>query len=117
MTLKVVAPTTLDGIEKYLGSEMVKGIGPYFAKKLVKAFGELVFDVIEQTPERLLELPGIGKKRQQRVTNAWSEKKVTVSTKANYPSQIADGTTRFYMELPHLHYRSRLRIIDDIRPQ
>ena len=74
--LKIVAPTTLDGIEKYLGSGMVKGIGPHFAKKLVKAFGELVFDVIEQSPERLLELPGIGKKRQQRVTNAWSEQKI-----------------------------------------
>jgi len=74
--LKIVAPTTLDGIEKYLGSGMVKGIGPHFAKKLVKAFGELVFDVIEQSPERLLELPGIGKKQQQRVTNAWSEQKI-----------------------------------------
>lgn len=42
----------------------------------MKAFGELVFDVIEQTPERLLDLPGIGKKRQQRVTSAWSEQKV-----------------------------------------
>ena len=74
--LKIVAPSTLDGIEKYLSSGMVKGIGPHFAKKLVKAFGELVFDVIEQSPERLLELPGIGKKRQQRVTNAWSEQKI-----------------------------------------
>jgi exodeoxyribonuclease V alpha subunit len=73
--LKIVAPVTLDGIEKYLGSGMVKGIGPHFAKKLVKAFGEQVFDVIEQTPERLLDLPGIGKKRQQRVTSAWSEQK------------------------------------------
>jgi exodeoxyribonuclease V alpha subunit len=76
ITLKIVPPTTLDGIEKYLGSGMVKGIGPHFAKKLVKAFGELVFDVIEQTPERLLELQGIGKKRQQLVTSAWSEQKV-----------------------------------------
>ncbi len=76
ISLKIVPPTTLDGIEKYLGSGMVKGIGPHFAKKLVKAFGELVFDVIEQTPERLLELPGIGKKRQERVTSAWAEQKV-----------------------------------------
>ncbi len=73
--LKIVPPTTLEGIEKYLGSGMVKGIGPHFAKKLVKAFGIEVFDVIEQTPERLLELPGIGKKRQERVTSAWSEQK------------------------------------------
>lgn len=76
ISLKIVPPTTLDGIEKYLGSGMVKGIGPHFAKKLVKAFGELVFDVIEQTPERLLELPGIGMKRQERVTSAWAEQKV-----------------------------------------
>jgi exodeoxyribonuclease V alpha subunit len=50
--LKVVPPTTLEGIEKYLGSGMVKGIGPHFARKLVRAFGEQVFDVIEQEPER-----------------------------------------------------------------
>ncbi len=76
ISLKIVPPTTLDGIEKYLGSGMVKGIGPHFAKKLVKAFGEQVFDVIEQSPERLLDLPGIGKKRQERVTSAWAEQKV-----------------------------------------
>lgn len=74
--LRVVPPRTLDGIEKYLGSGMVKGIGPHFAAKLVRAFGEQVFDVIELTPERLLELDGIGPKRQQRVTGAWAEQKV-----------------------------------------
>ncbi|RQW83074.1 MAG: hypothetical protein EHM62_02650 [Methylococcus sp.] len=74
--LQIVPPSTLEGIEKYLGSGMVKGIGPHFAKKLVRAFGEAVFDVIEQTPERLLELEGIGAKRQQRVTSAWAEQKV-----------------------------------------
>lgn len=64
ISLNIVPPTTLEGIEKYLGSGTVKGIGPHFAKKLVKAFGEHVFDVIEQRPERLLALPGIGKSRQ-----------------------------------------------------
>ncbi len=73
--LKIVPPTTLEGIEKYLGSGMVKGIGPHFAKKLVKAFGADVFDVIEQTPERLQELEGIGPKRRQKVTSAWAEQK------------------------------------------
>jgi exodeoxyribonuclease V alpha subunit len=76
VSLRIVPPSTLEGIEKYLGSGMVKGIGPHFAKKLVKAFGEQVFDVIEQTPERLLELSGIGKKRMARVTSAWAEQKV-----------------------------------------
>ena len=74
--LKVVPPSTREGIEKYLGSGMVKGIGPHFAKTLVNAFGEQVFDVIENTPERLLELDGIGPKRQARVTSAWAEQKV-----------------------------------------
>jgi len=74
--LRVVPPSTLEGIEKYLGSGMVKGIGPHFARKLVGAFGEAVFDVIGQSPERLLELEGIGPKRQERVTQAWAEQKV-----------------------------------------
>ena len=73
--LKVVPPSTLEGIEKYLGSGMVKGIGPHFAKILVQAFGVDVFTVIEETPERLLTLPGIGKKRTVKVTSAWSEQK------------------------------------------
>jgi exodeoxyribonuclease V alpha subunit len=74
--LHVVPPTTLEGIEKYLGSGMVKGIGPHFAKKLVRAFGEQVFEVIEQTPERMTELEGIGPKRKKRVVDAWAEQKV-----------------------------------------
>jgi exodeoxyribonuclease V alpha subunit len=74
--LRVVPPTTLEGIEKYLGSGMVKGIGPHFAKKLVHAFGEQVFEVIEQTPERMTELDGIGPKRKKRVVDAWAEQKV-----------------------------------------
>ena len=73
--LKVVPPTTLEGIEKYLGSGMVKGIGPHFAKVLVKAFKGEVFTVIETEPEKLLTLPGIGKKRMEKVTSAWSEQK------------------------------------------
>ena len=74
--LRVIPPTTLEGIEKYLGSGMVKGIGPHFARKLVRAFGEQVFEVIEQEPARLLQLEGIGPKRQERVTKAWAEQKV-----------------------------------------
>jgi exodeoxyribonuclease V alpha subunit len=74
--LRVVPPSTLEGIEKYLGSGMVKGIGPHFAKKMVQAFGEQVFDVIEQSPDRLTALDGIGPKRKQRVVEAWAEQKV-----------------------------------------
>lgn len=74
--LRVVLPGTREGIEKYLGSGMVKGIGPHFAKVLVKAFGENVFEVIENEPMRLLGLPGIGRKRMDMVTGAWAEQKV-----------------------------------------
>jgi exodeoxyribonuclease V alpha subunit len=73
--LRVVPPSTLEGIEKYLASGLVKGIGPHFASKLVKAFGEHVFDIIEHTPERLMELDGIGPKRKGRVVAAWAEQK------------------------------------------
>jgi exodeoxyribonuclease V alpha subunit len=74
--LRVVPPATVEGIEKYLASGMVRGIGPHFARKLVEAFGERVFDVIEQEPDRLLELDGIGPRRRERVVQAWGEQKV-----------------------------------------
>ncbi|CAK0745391.1 ATP-dependent RecD-like DNA helicase [Gammaproteobacteria bacterium] len=74
--LRLVPPSTREGIERYLGSGMVRGIGPHFAKKLVAAFGEQVFSVIEQTPERLQDLPGIGPKRRGQVEQAWNEQKV-----------------------------------------
>jgi len=70
-----VPPTTLEGIEKYLGSGMVKGIGPHFAKVLVKAFKEQVFEIIETDPERLKSLSGIGPKRIDKITSAWAEQK------------------------------------------
>ncbi len=58
--LKTSAPTSIDGTEKYLGSGMIRGIGPVYAKKLVRAFGDKVFDTIEAEPERLREVTGIG---------------------------------------------------------
>ena len=61
--LQVTAPTSLEGIERYLGSGMIKGIGPHFAKRLVKTFGDTVFDVIEKTPERLREVRDEGSVR------------------------------------------------------
>src|ERR1700749_1836631 len=70
------APTSLDGIEKYLGSGMIRGIGPVYAKKLVRAFGEKVFDVIEAEPDRLREVTGIGVVRAKRITDAWAEQKI-----------------------------------------
>ena len=73
--LKTTPPTTAEGIEKYLSSGMIRGIGPVYAKKMVKAFGEQVFDIIEANPERLREIDGIGVVRAQRITAAWAEQK------------------------------------------
>jgi len=74
--MRTSAPTSIDGIEKYLGSGMIRGIGPVYAKKMVKAFGEKVFDIIEAEPERLREVTGIGLVRAKRITDAWAEQKI-----------------------------------------
>ena len=74
--LKATAPTTIEGIEKYLGSGMIRGIGPVYAKKLVRAFGEAVFEVIAQEPDRLREVSGIGPKRAERIIAGWAEQQV-----------------------------------------
>ena len=74
--LKVAPPATIDGIEKELGSGMIRGIGPVYAKKLVRAFGEAVFEVIQQEPDRLREVTGIGPKRAERITAGWAEQRV-----------------------------------------
>jgi exodeoxyribonuclease V alpha subunit len=74
--LKTSAPSSIEGIEKYLGSGMIRGIGPVYAKKMIKAFGEKVFDVIEAEPDRLREVTGIGAVRAKRITDAWAEQKI-----------------------------------------
>ena len=74
--VKIAPPNTLSGIERYLGSGMVKGIGPVYASRLASAFGTGVFDVIEQTPERLREIDGIGEKRARKITSGWADQKV-----------------------------------------
>ena len=74
--MRTSAPTSIDGIEKYLGSGMIRGIGPVYARKLVKAFGEKVFDIIEAEPARLREVTGIGQVRAKRITDAWAEQKI-----------------------------------------
>ena len=73
--LRTSPPTSTDGIEKYLSSGMIRGVGTVYAKKLVRAFGEKVFDVIEATPDRLREVDGIGPVRAASILAAWAEQK------------------------------------------
>lgn len=72
---ETVVPATLTGIQRYLGSGLIKGIGPVFAKRLVEAFGAETLKVIEEAPGRLAEVEGIGPIRQQRITTAWAEQR------------------------------------------
>jgi exodeoxyribonuclease V alpha subunit len=70
-----VLPSTVTGIEKYLGSGLVKGIGPIMAKRVVARFGLETMDIIEESPEKLLEVEGIGPIRAERINKAWQEQK------------------------------------------
>jgi exodeoxyribonuclease V alpha subunit len=71
--LKTVPPTTTEGVERYLGSGFVKGIGPVLAKKLVAQFGADVLSVIGNQPAKLETVDGIGPKRRERIALAWNE--------------------------------------------
>ena len=71
--VEIEKPTTLSGIEKYLASGMVKGVGPATAKLLVKAFGERTLDVLYAEPEKLLTVQGIGAKRAKMIMESYAE--------------------------------------------
>ncbi|TAK09347.1 ATP-dependent RecD-like DNA helicase, partial [bacterium] len=70
-----VEPATLEGIERYLGSGLIKGIGPIYAKRLVSAFGLDTLRILSEEPRRVLGVQGIGKVRAQRILQAWEEQK------------------------------------------
>ena len=74
--MRTSTPTSIEGIEKYLASGMIRGIGPVYAKKIVKTFGEKVFDIIEAEPDRLREVDGIGPVRAKQITAAWAEQRI-----------------------------------------
>lgn len=71
--MRTVLPATVAGIEKYLGSGLIKGVGPEMAKRIVRHFGAETLDVIEHRPAELTHVPGIGAKRQQMIVSAWAE--------------------------------------------
>lgn len=73
--LRTAPPSTVKGIERYLASGLIKGIGEVYARKLVAAFGESVFDVIDRQPDRLRGVDGIGPKRAEAILEGWVEQK------------------------------------------
>ena len=74
-TFEETLPATVFGIEKYLGSGLIKGIGPKYAKKIVQEFGKDMLEVIETDPDRLHTIPGIGRTRVERIKQSWQEQK------------------------------------------
>ena len=74
--LKSTPPTSLEGIERYLASGMIKGVGPVYAKKLIAAFGVDVFEVIEASPERLRQVTGIGQSRATQIIKGWADQRI-----------------------------------------
>lgn len=78
-SFETILPTTVVGIEKYLGSGLIEGIGPKYAKRLVEAFGVETLRVIDEQPERLRSVEGIGKKRAAQIRSAWSKQRAIQS--------------------------------------
>ena len=74
-TIEETLPATVYGIEKYLGSGLIKGIGPKFAKRIVNTFGEDTLRIIEEHPDELLKIGGIGPLRVERIKKSWAEQK------------------------------------------
>ncbi|MBR5999942.1 MAG: ATP-dependent RecD-like DNA helicase, partial [Oxalobacter sp.] len=92
------------GIEKYLGSGLIKGIGPKMAKRIVKAFGEKTLEVIEQTPEELAKVEGIGQHRIALIAKAWEEQKAIRDVMIFLQSQ---GVSSTYAARIFKHYGSQ----------
>lgn len=74
-SVTVLLPSTELGIERYLSSDLIKGIGKYYAKEIVKRFGKEVFQIIENEPQRLQEIRGISQRRVQEISKSWAEHK------------------------------------------
>jgi exodeoxyribonuclease V alpha subunit len=72
---ETLRPNSIEGIEKYLGSGLIKGIGPTYAKRLIEAFGADTLTIIDEHPERVQEVAGIGRKRAEQIQQAWASQK------------------------------------------
>src|SRR5205085_9139909 len=73
--LRTTPPHTVEGIEKYLGSGLVKGIGPHYARRIVQVFGPRTLAVIDESPAFLAEVKGLGPRRIQRIRESWKQQK------------------------------------------
>ncbi len=115
-----ILPTTIVGLKKYLGSGLIKGIGPVYAEKLVVHFGAEILSIIENSPERLLEVEGIGEKRIEQIGTAWKEQKdianlmVFLQERDISPGIAAKIYKRYRQESIAILHENPYRIADDI---
>ena len=105
---KSLVPASVFGIEKYLGSGLIKGIGPIMAKRIVKTFGKETLDIIEQETDKLAGVEGIGKKRLEMIKKAWADQKeIRHPSKTCHLLSQENGATHF-QTTGHLTYRRRI---------
>ena len=107
--LQTTPPSTAAGMQKYLGSGLIRGVGKELARRLVAAFGERVFEVIDEHPERLKTVEGIGPKRLRRILEGWEEQKA-VRDIIVFLQSHGVGTSRSRSHLQNV--RCRRRAID-----
>ncbi len=91
--LRLAPPDSADGMERYLGSGLIEGIGPSYAKRMIEKFGPKVFDIIENESAKLETVEGIGKKRRQEIRESWMKQK-TVHSIMLFLHQNGIGTAR-----------------------
>jgi exodeoxyribonuclease V alpha subunit len=104
-------PATVAGIQGYLGSGMIKGIGPRFAERIVELFKEDTFNIIEATPNRLLEVSGIGLDRMNKITNAWKEQKQVKEIMIFLHGQVSTNlASRYIKRMGMLHSKPSRKI-------
>ncbi|MBI4927239.1 MAG: AAA family ATPase [Anaerolineae bacterium] len=119
-TFTVQYPATLEGIRKYLGSGLIRGIGPATATRIVDRFGKDTLEVIDQSPERLIEIPGIAQKKVARIAEAWQEqrqvKEIMVFLQSNGVSTgLAVRIYRVYgQESVHVVQTNPYRLAQDV---
>ena len=119
-SIEIEKPTTLSGIEKYLSSGMIRGIGPATAKLLIRAFGEETLDVLYSQPEKLLDVPGIGKKRAQMIQESYAEQAqqreamVFLQSYGVTPSLAVKIYKRYGENVRQVITRNPYRLVEDV---
>lgn len=102
-TFTTTLPTSILGIQKYLGSGFIKGIGKVYAEKIVKQFGEQTLSIIDQDPDNLLSVPGLGQKRVERIKQSWIDQKHIAKIMVFLQEKGASATyaTKIYKRYGH----------------